>query len=1058
MFGGNRPSGKIANSRSPNLDVRGSQGVRGERFRSNSSGPASAIALSYGSDLMDRESDGDDEQNNTLPPIVKGVMSEIEMSWSFMTEDDFNPVPHSLSLLDSSTLGKNYKAFTEIYGKLESAMDVLVNDYHQAFNSAIQAFSGVVDHISDSQRRTRLVRQNLEQCRELLQCKRFDLLHLFLKSLQYKEMSRLLDVIDDLQKTPSVIESLISRKLYLAAVRTLMAALKTANGTECREIGGLEQTRENLIEIQSKIHETLIEELHNHLYLKSPFSLERLGKQGSNDNLAVKESRKFASKASDDQGDETSADDDSVDPETDSNIYMASLIEGLFHLGKLADSSDMIKERMSIELYYLVERTLQETSQQATQTAFKSGSSRAAPGLETTTSSLMLPDLFGSPSKEESGLLVEFLSDLYKKLQCVLEGHAFVVSVVQQISKENPQSGNLSDQWYMMKDVVVAVESEVKTLISDYITTSKRVAVESNDLNQILRERRPKKQGVSKNLYHLAGLVPSDDILALYHKMEAQSQNTSGGLDTNFGVDTSEHDQMTALGIGIVDKYAHVIATGHRMLVHQPDAYNILAVFGPTCEFIINVEGSPKLSVFKCKFSGFIPFMDDFIMEDFMPQIEQRVLDYYNQYVNGSDAFQTEYCCELSGYPLLKSGIALVVLIHEMCRSLLELPVHQDEFVKMIEILIIRYYEKCCGRFRGIMSQDGVALDRPTEILTANWAQHEDLVHILIQNTYFLKGPVNKDVNEKLGQMEIILEQQLKSERSLYQPELIFDLRKIQSIAHLHHSTEWLLSQIIQLRIRSEAVPQPSPLAKDSLASQEDLGEDSINWSLDSLPAMIVEEERSTILPLTPDMITRTNDILDSFQNLSEVSLFSLRIEVRLHCMYYLDLAFREGSYVLDSPPAGPDGYIGMLNNDMALMEECLLSTLMPRRMKFVFDGIAALITHLLCNSVRYIRRINDYGADKLIKNYRSLQQNINNISSVEEKSLDRAGHYFKLLQMSPEELIESLKDAPFKFSFDEYRVIIDLKYADGLVDETLPERKTYNEVLAKLKAWFVKH
>ncbi|KAH9245147.1 hypothetical protein BASA81_017369 [Batrachochytrium salamandrivorans] len=42
--------------------------------------------------------------------------------------------------------------------------------------------------------------KNLEKSKEWLECKRFDLLHLWVKSIQFKEMSRILETIDELQE------------------------------------------------------------------------------------------------------------------------------------------------------------------------------------------------------------------------------------------------------------------------------------------------------------------------------------------------------------------------------------------------------------------------------------------------------------------------------------------------------------------------------------------------------------------------------------------------------------------------------------------------------------------------------------------------------------------------------------------------------------------------------------------------------------------------------------------------------------------------------------------
>ena len=66
-------------------------------------------------------------------------------------------------------------------------------DYHLSFNNSIQRFSSVVDTIADSQKKVKEMIDNLDMSKDTLECKRFDFLHLWVKSLQYKEMSRILD-------------------------------------------------------------------------------------------------------------------------------------------------------------------------------------------------------------------------------------------------------------------------------------------------------------------------------------------------------------------------------------------------------------------------------------------------------------------------------------------------------------------------------------------------------------------------------------------------------------------------------------------------------------------------------------------------------------------------------------------------------------------------------------------------------------------------------------------------------------------------------------------------
>lgn len=94
------------------------------------------------------------------------------------------------------------------------------------------------------------MRENLGKCKEWLECKRFDLLHLWVKSIQLVEMSRILESIDELQKTPDRLEILITQKNYIAAVKSIVIAEKALNGNDLNDIGALEAISSTIQDIK----------------------------------------------------------------------------------------------------------------------------------------------------------------------------------------------------------------------------------------------------------------------------------------------------------------------------------------------------------------------------------------------------------------------------------------------------------------------------------------------------------------------------------------------------------------------------------------------------------------------------------------------------------------------------------------------------------------------------------------------------------------------------------------------------------------------------------------
>jgi hypothetical protein len=66
---------------------------------------------------------------------------------------------------------------------------------------------------------------------------------------------------------------------------------------------------------------------------------------------------------------------------------------------------------------------------------------------------------------------------------------------------------------------------------------------------------------------------------------------------------------------------------------------------------------------------------------------------------------------------------------------------------------------------------------------------------------------------------------------------------------------------------------------------------------------------------------------------------------------------------------------------------------------RFIFDGIAVLMSETLVLLARYIKRLNNDGVEKLIKSVFALQQNLSNITLYHETRLDRAKRYFELFR-----------------------------------------------------------
>jgi exocyst complex component 4 len=75
--------------------------------------------------------------------------------------------------------------------------------------------------------------------------------------------------------------------------------------------------------------------------------------------------------------------------------------------------------------------------------------------------------------------------------------------------------------------------------------------------------------------------------------------------------------------------------------------------------------------------------------------------------------------------------------------------------------------------------------------------------------------------------------------------------------------------------------------------------------------------------------------------------LFTLRLELRLRTMHYLDKATRDGVYQLQEDILEPDPSVVDLNSDLAECDELVGHALMPRSRRSVYVCRSELVLRL---------------------------------------------------------------------------------------------------------------
>lgn len=208
---------------------------------------------------------------------IEEVIKYIQDNWDFMTGDQCVPIEVALKLMDSSSLGLADQSdqFRQSHQELQQALKTIVNEHHQGFNSSIGTFHQIQTSLQTSQHRVRNLKTSLTSAKSQLSTTKPELREFATASQNYDEMIQMLNTIEQLQLIPEKLEARISEKRFLTAVDVLQDALRLIRKSEMENIGALSDLRTYLSNQEVSLTDILIEELHSHLYLKSPYCEER---------------------------------------------------------------------------------------------------------------------------------------------------------------------------------------------------------------------------------------------------------------------------------------------------------------------------------------------------------------------------------------------------------------------------------------------------------------------------------------------------------------------------------------------------------------------------------------------------------------------------------------------------------------------------------------------------------------------------------------------------------------------------------------------------------------
>jgi exocyst complex component 4 len=506
-------------------------------------------------------------------------------------------------------------------------------EHHQGFNSSIGTFHKIQSSIQTSQGRIRYLKGSLGDAKGGLLTTKPELKGLATSSQSYDDTLQLLGQVENLQRVSEKLEARISEKRFLSSVDILQDALRLVRRSELEHISALSDMRAYFSNQETTLTDILIEELHDHLYLKSPYCQDRWkspndGEKKIGDALGSRGLNSWERPVylflSNLDTSLPTTEDASRNPEADSFYYIQVILESLNKMGHLDMAVDRIEHRLPVELFNVVDKTNVEVDHRHPEPRRQEPKDRKKKAI--------------LPSEEMEGrgvVLSEFLWTLYSKFEAIAEGHRVVHEVVsgiverEKIKNSKPLTGGFKELWKLY-------QSEMRTLLHDYLAPDGESAFSSGMTpadggNMFQRRQRDK----TKKMFKLSEMdQKSKEMISEQEALDEILKTSVPGLvsksrnsKTGITLDNSRPGQDSS-------------GTGHKLLV-DPSVFNMSLLLPPSLSFLQRLKDIVPLNS-DIVMSTLTSFLDEFLVNVFHPQLDEAATELCAQIFMELDSFQED--------------------------------------------------------------------------------------------------------------------------------------------------------------------------------------------------------------------------------------------------------------------------------------------------------------------------------------------------------------------------------------------------------------------------------
>lgn len=727
-------------------------------------------------------------------------------------------------------------------------------------------------------------------------------------------------------------------------------------------------------------------------------------------------------------------------PDSNSLLYVSSLLQSLNTLGTLDECLENIEQRISSELFLIVENEIKKSATKLKKSQMSRGN--------VSDKFVLVPTGMNNVSRDEFYLFCPILREMSNviiaKLLVIVNVFKFITETVNSLKQTSDTESLLG---LAMQSALREIKNYVTSIIYSHSSPSEIFSNPLSDISDILKNSKTKSTNDSGDLFTFSMNI-NDAIISEIRSMAIKVNEKE-----------KESSKKIASALNIDPYTSSKKDIGHKQVV-KPNIQYLQVLYNQVVTFFdilkgFNTESDSSFASVMASFSSimekeYIPFVENYMVHEIVSAFKGSDSSNWVDFSESNDYLSFDSSIGKKSDSILCSYLIFVRLMCELCKLIYFIPSYQESFERMMELLCDQLLDKSEIKLRDlILVKYNGEDDTSSNLLcfSVQFAKNAEIRDILSQNA-LLSGGNCQMVNSLISEKEAVVMERLKGDRSIGKNELIFDSKVLREIALLQRSFEQVKKLIFMGKSGANSTSNSMTRIVEEAESK-------------NLNLHVYEDGKKTIFQLGTSFDAKFSIFTELLEKLAQTCLYTLHCEIRTHSFYFLDLAFREGSYKLEmiSPNCHePDPYVLNWTNDILTLSDSLSDWFPVSKYLFLFDGLSLLIDSILVNNFQYIKSINREGLGKLTTNTTAIIQILTQILPPNQVSLPRSSEYYRLAQVAKDDLMQEIQACGTKFTFLQYRALLNLAYYDELQKEdNEAARKSYTNHLTMLK-YMIEH